>query len=64
MNKWLKLLFWISILYIGLSCIGYVVIAIFRPDITVVQIIPFMVSLLTGLAVAGILGEYFYGKKK
>jgi len=63
-SRWLRILFWISIVYISLSCIGYAIIAIFRPDITVAQTIPLMVSLFTGVFVAGLLGVYFYGKKK
>lgn len=64
MDKILRLLFWISALYIFLSLIGYIVIVVFRPDITVAQTVPFMVALFTGIMVSGLLGEYFYGKKK
>lgn len=64
MDRWLKLFFWISIFYIGVSLIGYIFIAVVRPDITVAQTVPFMVALFTGILVAGLLGEYFYGKKK
>lgn len=59
-----KFLFWISIIYVFASCIGILAIFLFRPDLKVLETVPFLISLFIGTAIAYILGGWIYGKKK
>jgi len=63
LNRIFKFLFWVSASYIVVSCIGILAIWAFRPDIKVVQTIPFIITFLVGSASAYILGGIVYAEK-
>lgn len=64
-NRILRFLFWVCATYILFSFVGIIAIVIFRPDIKVIETVPFIISVLVGSASAYILGGIIYdGKEK
>lgn len=64
MYRVLKLVAWVSMIYIVFSCVGILFISFYRPDIRVVETVPFIISVVVGSIAAYVLGGIVDGEKK